>query len=1219
MGGNRVFTEARLPFGTLSPKDFERLCAALLAAEGHSQIRHWGDSGADKGYDLVSFDKHGSLVGTQCKRVQEFGPSKAEKEVRKVLKSPLSPPPSVYLLIASCPLSRETEERLVSTVAGAFEVMLWGLTELDQRVRKHGDLVNLFFGSATRAAVDPPLWWISAAPSDKAWAEAFAADLHSCLRQARPDAQVELGIPSDKTPWPEVNPRARWGLVVVTPEALADLRLRQIWRDTLRQPCTFGGQRRLLALPLTPAPWPSWLEERFERVDLAGNPEDYRLDLAAIISKYIGLTEKDLGDLKGPGKRRPAMDADLRQALVSWLEPRMVERMPRHFLASVLGLERKALDDFEGPVVRASAALALATGDDDPAAGALRTIRILFDELDDESEERLQELKVLEEQLENSQTSSAKSQSLLSLWLKKVVADHSRLVDHFQQRHELDLLDRVVVELEMISEPLRLDEHGEEAGRGHLWSLRKLLDLDPAEASWVTRRWVVRGDPGAGKTTLLRHLAVGEAADPSSKWVPVFQSLPVMLRDGRPLLERLEDTLGAERQGLGRVLDRAGEEGRLLLLFDGLDEVDPEVREKAEGKIRELAARWPETPIVVTTRPIGYRRFAGEFQELQLQALDLPRRREFLARWFGRFEGVRDEAKAEEALRELSDPGSEELASNPLYLTLMAMLLEDGKSPARDRATLYEQVFDLLLEGKHKLGRANRDFEPIKRPELVREILRRLAESMTLDNLDAEPRRRLEERLYLDSLDRQREELRKVRRWDGRLPLFLKDVAEKVGILGPHDGEDSDWRFWHRTFREALTAERMARWPAERLLKHARSIEGQESRWAEPFALVCGKVDDADALLRSLLEANRPLALRALATAHSVSDGTVAEILELTDDWSERSKVFERLPEMLGDADRCLKLIDRLRRGRRSGNDLYFLDLAASLVGEQWPDFADDADRLRRGMYDHIPPPEDQDLLFAWRQPDGELADLWCRIPEGTGWIGKRDDEEGDERESPRHQVSFEKPFWLSAVPVTNALYAVFDATKSFRPELADHPRVSVTWYEAVSFCRWLATQPGLAASSPTLPEEEAWEYACRAGSSTRFWSGEEEEHLAVVGWYDANSEGSAHRVGEKRSNKWGLYDVHGNVWEWTATAYDPDRYQGRSTDLPESFHASTPAADLAAHRAVRVLRGGSYWNAAQGCRSAFRLIGVPGFVIWDRGFRVLLSSAPSRPSSLDF
>jgi hypothetical protein len=140
---------------------------------------------------------------------------------------------------------------------------------------------------------------------------------------------------------------------------------------------------------------------------------------------------------------------------------------------------------------------------------------------------------------------------------------------------------------------------------------------------------------------------------------------------------------------------------------------------------------------------------------------------------------------------------------------------------------------------------------------------------MTLENRDAAPIRELEERLYREDLNVLRTELRRVPRWDRHLVHFLEDVAHKVGILGPHDGEDADWRFWHRTFREALTAERLHEIHAggsDDVLALSRQIAGQESRWAEPFALLAGRVDQPDTLVRSLVEANR-------ATERSVCGG----------------------------------------------------------------------------------------------------------------------------------------------------------------------------------------------------------------------------------------------------------------------------------------------------------------------------------------------------------
>jgi predicted NACHT family NTPase len=141
----------------------------------------------------------------------------------------------------------------------------------------------------------------------------------------------------------------------------------------------------------------------------------------------------------------------------------------------------------------------------------------------------------------------------------------------------------------------------------------------------VTRRWVVRGDPGSGKTTLLRHLAARLAEESPPRWVPVFQSLPVLLRKREFLLDRIERQMGrADHRGMAAVLEREGQEGRLLLLLDGLDEVED--REDAETLLRQLSERWPRTPLVVTTRPIGYRRFDAAFRELELQPFDRERR-----------------------------------------------------------------------------------------------------------------------------------------------------------------------------------------------------------------------------------------------------------------------------------------------------------------------------------------------------------------------------------------------------------------------------------------------------------------------------------------------------------------------------------------------------------------------------------------------------------------
>ena len=125
------------------------------------------------------------------------------------------------------------------------------------------------------------------------------------------------------------------------------------------------------------------------------------------------------------------------------------------------------------------------------------------------------------------------------------------------------------------------------------------------------------------------------------------------------------------------------------------------------------------------------------------------------------------------------------------------------------------------------------------------------------------------------------------------------------------------------------------------------------------------------------------------------------------------------------------------------------------------------------------------------------------------------------------------------------------------------------------------------------LPTEAQWEYACRAGTTTRYFSGNEEADLARVGWYAGNSGGRVHADGELPANPFGVCDMHGNVLEWCGDwigAYEPNRQRDpRGAKLGSA----------------RGLRGGSFWNDADGCRSAYRNRGDPVLRRYRLGFRV--------------
>jgi formylglycine-generating enzyme required for sulfatase activity len=1065
--------------------------------------------------------------------------------------------------------------------------------------------------------------FISYAHHYKSWVATLQRNLETCLGAAGADPSKIFLDQTDLASGRSWVAQLQEGLaeadhliLIATPEAVASPRVENEWESfiTLRPRWAEG---HLHVVMLVDAPLPLFLDP-IQRLDFVEHDAQQYLDaLQKLVAGLLGRGARELGDLP-TGLDIPSPPADvlpvaLGRRLRNCIAPLVERKVYRAALADSLGVSSAIFAGHGTPDLASSAALVAATGDDDRVQAARRIVRALRDAFEEEGEGLLTELNALDAEL--ARRGDLGTEGLLGSWLACVARDHSNLVPFFKHA-DLELLDRVYVQLELRPEERLLRGRGDvEPGfelHGPL-TIHKLLDLDDARHPWVTHRWVVRGDPGAGKTTLLRHLAATLAASGEGDWVPVFASLPQLLREPEFLLARLERQLlraGAPVKGLAAALETEAREGRLLLLLDGLDEVPRERREEAESTLRELAARWPKTPLVVTSRPIGYRRPGSGFVELDLLAFDEGQREEFLRRWFGRSsaQGPGPRQRAAEVMKVLrADPGLWDLAGNPLYLTLMALLFEEDKKPERHRSALYDQVFDLLLDGRHRL-----EGKPIAAKKAVYQVLRRLAFDMTEDDVEKEPKAEIEGRLLTEKYDPLCAPLRRVRAWEGGFGPFLDDVAEKVAILGPHDGPTAEWRYWHRTFREALTAERLEEelhtGGEEAILERARAIAEDEGRWAEPFALLVGRVEDPDALVLSLVAANRALGLRAVATAQRLRDETLNTVLSLTADWQERGKVYLEIPDLIDDPERALALVDQLRQRTRSGNDLFFLAETVGLIAGRWPEAEQHVERLRERFYDHLAvPPED--LFQSVTTCDGPV-ELWQKVPAAEGWVGAADGEAEHDWERPRHRVKIRAGFAMAAVPVTNAQYAVFDPAHVWeewegvsREELAQHPVVKVSWYAAMSFCRWLATHlPGA-----RLPTEEEWEVACRAGTTTRYWSGDGEEDLARVGWYSENSGKRTHRVGEKPANPWQLYDMHGNVWEWTLTAYDDDEaflkaYEGRDQGRPFDAASATTSRG-----GGRVVRGGSIWLTADWARSAYRFRYDPGAGIGDRGFRVVL------------
>jgi formylglycine-generating enzyme required for sulfatase activity len=260
----------------------------------------------------------------------------------------------------------------------------------------------------------------------------------------------------------------------------------------------------------------------------------------------------------------------------------------------------------------------------------------------------------------------------------------------------------------------------------------------------------------------------------------------------------------------------------------------------------------------------------------------------------------------------------------------------------------------------------------------------------------------------------------------------------------------------------------------------------------------------------------------------------------------------------------------------------------------------------------------------------------FCYIPAGDFWMGSRD---GHSSERPRHRVHIAQPFWLGQTPVTLEQFQCFRVRhqNEYSGDLPQHPVVNVNWQDAIDFCNWLTTSHMAGegkktkshpwhGSRATLPTEAQWEYACRGPTGnclveTDYYSGDGVDALQQVGWFDENSGEKLHDGKQKTANPWGLHDMHGLVWEWCLDLWNERAYAVRppswvdagtlTEEAPPAPRVTSGPRQGIADSALRVLRGGSWYNSAAGCRSAVRLNTWARNTVWCDGFRVAVLPGP--------
>ena len=244
--------------------------------------------------------------------------------------------------------------------------------------------------------------------------------------------------------------------------------------------------------------------------------------------------------------------------------------------------------------------------------------------------------------------------------------------------------------------------------------------------------------------------------------------------------------------------------------------------------------------------------------------------------------------------------------------------------------------------------------------------------------------------------------------------------------------------------------------------------------------------------------------------------------------------------------------------------------------------------------------PAGYEQTFALGTTGETIEMVW--IPSGSFMQGRYSGEQGsNSSEDPQHLVTFANGFWLGKYEVTQAQWEAIAGPWTFYfDNHPDYPAETVSWNDITNtFLPALNSQSG--GNLWRLPSESEWEYACRAGTETRFYWGDDlnETEIGNYAWYTGNSGSQTHEVGTREPNAWNLYDMSGNVWEWVED-YWHSNYTGAPTN-GDPWLSPTSSS--------RVLRGGSWYYYGNYCRSAYRFSNTPSYRSYNRGFRLVRSS----------
>jgi formylglycine-generating enzyme required for sulfatase activity len=642
-------------------------------------------------------------------------------------------------------------------------------------------------------------------------------------------------------------------------------------------------------------------------------------------------------------------------------------------------------------------------------------------------------------------------------------------------------------------------------------------------------------------------------------------------------------------EGFGR---RLLHRGNLLLLLDGLDEVaDEEKRERVSRWIDGAQQFHDSCRCVVTCRFAGYTagsRLSERFMELHIRPLTDEQAVQFVTNWYRIVERglaidpsqgeIIGQEKASELIESLRQPDFRSrrvysMTRNPLLLANLCLVHYDRKKLPQRRSDLYEECVDVLLERW-------RDAKHLQ-SSITAKTGRRVLQPAALWLHQEENRTRAK----ADELARVIDPMLKTTEYDkGDAKQFLKTVRDESGILVGWG--DESYGFMHLGFQEYLAAREIGQrsYHDKSILKQLAGHYG-ESWWQEVSLLLLALEEFPcfEPFMRELVK----------------TPGFI-EHKELIETYLDDAIAFSEAP--------FIELVEA-SPGRDKG--LWQRQLLALQILEGRK--SEKLGVIKKQLKAH-PSPE----IHSWLSGQKTKAEQrmihaeqggydLVLIPGGVFQMGSPKSEEGrNDSEGPVHKVKV-RSFYLGRCPVTNEEYGRFlSANRDIqeprywgdrRFNQPRQPVVGVSWDEARAYATWAGLR---------LPSESEWEYACRAGTTTPFYFGGTINPDQAN--YDGNYSYGKGKKGEYRqqttpvntfpANAFGLYDMHGNVWEWIEDDWH-ENYKGALSD--GQAWINNPRGE------GRVLRGGSWLDDPLLCRSAYRLRDHPVGRGSNFGFRLAL------------